>query len=201
MNVSVMQKALGKQWDNLGSSVKKHYDLTPGNDGQITVEGIMDEVTHSLWAKPFIVIGQLFGALVPYRGQNVPVIAKNWTDSNNSQALFWHRTFSFIGKQPYIFESRMEHYKDDEIVEYVRFNLGVRMRLSVKDGSLVYKNVDYIWKLGKLTIHIPNWLTLGSADIIETPISDSLFKMDFTMKHPLFGLMFCYCGEFEIKNS
>jgi len=94
----------------------------------------------------------------------------------------------------------MEHYKDDEIVEYVRFNLGVRMRLSVKDGSLVYKNVDYIWKLGKLTIHVPNWLTLGDADIIETPISETQFKMDFTMRHPLFGLMFRYCGKFTIDK-
>ena len=199
MNVSVMQRALGEQRDKLGDSVKRHYDLTPGSDGQVTVVGTMDEVTHSLWAKPFILIGQLFGALVPYRGQNVPVVAKNWTKQNNAKALFWHRTFSFQGKQPYIFESRMEHYKDDEIVEYVRFNLGVRMRLSEKDGSLVYKNVDYIWKLGKLTIHIPNWLTLGNADIIETPVSDTQFKMDFTMKHPLFGLMFRYRGSFTIE--
>ena len=199
MNVSVIQKALGEQWDNLGDSVKRHYDLAPGSDSQVTVVGTMDEVTHSLWAKPFILIAQLFGALVPYQGRNVPVTAKNWTQPDNLRALFWHRTFSFQGKQPYIFKSRMEHYQGDEIVEYVRFNFGVRMRLSEKDGSLVYKNMDYIWKLGKLTIHIPNWLTLGNADIIETPVSDTQFKMDFTMKHPLFGLMFRYRGSFSIE--
>lgn len=198
MDVSVMQKALGKKWDNLGGSIKKHYDLTPGTEGEVTVAGTMDEVTHSIWAKPIIIIGQLFGALVPYKGTNVPVIAKNWTQSNNSKALFWYRTFTFPGKQPYIFESRMEHYKEDEIVEFVRFNLGVRMQVSEKDGSLIYKNVDYIWKLGKLTIHVPNWLTLGDADIIETPVSDTQFIMDFTMRHPMFGLMFRYRGSFTI---
>ena len=92
----------------------------------------------------------------------------------------------------------MEHFKDNEIVEFVRFNLGVRMQLSEKDGSLVYKNVDYIWKLGKLSIHVPNWLTLGYANIIETPISENQFKMDFTMIHPIFGLMFRYRGSFTI---
>lgn len=200
MNMSVMQKALGERWEKLGYCVKKHYDLTPGTEGRVIVSGTMEEVTHSMWAKPFIVIGQLFGALVPHKGNNVPVIVTNWTETSNSKALFWHRTFSFPGKQPYIFQSRMEHYEDNEIVEYVRLNLGVRMRLSEKNGSLVYKNVDYIWKLGKLAIHIPNWLTLGDAYIIETPVSDTQFKMDFTMKHPLLGLMFRYCGAFTITK-
>lgn len=193
-----MRLALGDQWDNLGTSIKMHYDLTPGLERHLTMDGIMEEVFHSFWAKPFIIIGQLFNALIPYRGINVPVVVKNWTDVKHPSGLFWHRTFSFPGKHPYVFQSRMEHYIDNEIVEFVRFNLGVRMRLSEQDGGLIYRNVDYIWKLGKYTIHVPNWLTLGNAYIIETPISDTQFKMDFTITHPLFGLMFRYRGLFKI---
>lgn len=95
----------------------------------------------------------------------------------------------------------MEFYKDNQIIEYVRFNIGTRMRLFEENGALVYKNRDYVWKLGKFMIPIPSWLFVGDATIQERSISPTAIEMDFIMRHPWFGMMFRYRGHFEVKPS
>ena len=156
MNVSIMQQALGEAWDRLDDSVKAHYKLVSGTKTEYVLQGTMDEIYHSFWAKPFLWAGWLLEALVPYQGAEIPVTVCNWTTVNNNGALFWYRTFHFPRRKPYVFRSRMEFYKDNQIIEYVRFKIGTRMRLFEENGALVYKKRDYAWKLGKYMIPIPS---------------------------------------------
>lgn len=196
----VIQKALGNNWDDLAETVKQHYDITPGEASNMTIKGVMDEVYHSPIAKLFLLPGRIFGALVPYKGKNIPTEVKNWTTSDNNAAMFWHRTLEFPNKAPVIFKSRMEYVKDDEIIEYVRYGMGIRMRVSVKNNALIFKSIGYVWKLAGIKIPIPTWAILGDAEIIERAISDDEFFIDFNMTHPLFGRTFSYSGLYSIEK-
>lgn len=73
MNEPVLKRALGSVWDQLHPLVRRHYDVNPGTEQRVTLRGIMDEVHHSTAAKAFLLCERMFGALVPYRGRNVPV--------------------------------------------------------------------------------------------------------------------------------
>lgn len=192
----VIKKALDENWEKLADIIKQHYDITPGKPSNMLIKGVMDEVYHSAIAKLFILPGRIFGALVPYKGKNIPTEVRNWTTSDNRKAMFWHRTLAFPGKPPVIFESRMEHIKDDEIIEYVRYGMGIRMRISVKDSALIFNSIGYVWQLGKIKIPIPTWAILGNAEIIEKAISDDQFFIDFQIIHPLFGRTFAYSGVY-----
>jgi len=197
----VIKKALGENWDKLADVIKRHYDITPGQSSNMTIKGIMDEVYHSSIAKLFILPGRIFGALVPYKGKNIPTEVHNWTTIDNNEAMFWHRTLTFPGKSPAIFKSRMEHIKDDEIIEYVRYGMGIRMKMSVENGALIFKSIGYVWKLAGMEIPIPNWAILGDAEIIEKAISDDEFFIDFKIIHPLFGRTFAYSGVYAIRKT
>lgn len=197
----VIKKALGDHWDELPDIIKQHYDISPGESAQLTIKGVMDEVYHSPIAKLFILPGRIFGALVPYKGRDIPTEVRNWTSTDNNDAMFWHRTLNFPNRPPAVFKSRMEHVKDNEIIEYVRHGMGIRMQMSVNDDALLFKSIGYVWKIGKLKIPIPTWAILGDAEIIEKPISDDTFFIDFNMKHPLFGRTFSYSGKFSIVKG
>lgn len=196
----VIKKALGDDWDDLADLVKQHYDITPGESSGMIIRGVMDEVYHSAIAKLFILPGRIFGALVPYKGKKIPTEVRNWTTDDNHAAMFWHRTLQFPNKPPVIFESRMEYIEGDEIIEYVRYGMGIRMRMSVKDSALVFRSVGYIWKIGGIKISIPAWAILGDAEITEKSISDNQFFIDFHITHPLFGKTFAYSGIYSIEN-
>ncbi len=201
MNAPVIKRALGSAWGELHPLVRRHYDVRPGTEQRVTMRGTMDEVYHSTAAKPFLLLGRIFGALVPYRGRNVPVEVHNWGRIENTQDVFWHRTFSFPDRRPFVFSSRMVHIAGDEIVEYVRFGMGVRMRMSVRDGALIFTGIGYRWNLGPFTLYLPSWLILGHAVIEERALSDDEFLVDFKMEHPLLGRTFAYSGRFRITGT
>ncbi|MCP3662740.1 MAG: DUF4166 domain-containing protein [Gammaproteobacteria bacterium] len=96
----VIQRALGENWSSLSMLVRQHYDITPGTASSLVIKGVMDEVHHSAAAKLFLLPGRVFGALVPYRGKQVPTEVRNWTSTGNSEAMFWHRTLEFSNRPP-----------------------------------------------------------------------------------------------------
>jgi len=197
----VIRKALGEDWNALGEIVRHHYDISPGTRSNMTIEGLMSEVYHSPVGKLYLLPGRLFGALVPYKGRDIPTRVRNWTQPDDDNSMFWHRTLRFPGRRPVIFRSRMVHAGGDEIIEYVRFGLGIRMRLSVRDAALVFESVGYVWDIGGLRLSIPAWAILGDAVIVEKPLSDNTFHIDFVIRHPLFGRTFSYTGTFAITQS
>ncbi len=199
-SLSIMQKALGEQWDLLDNIVKRHYEMAPGIPSDMTIHGSMDQVFHSNIAKLFMLPGRVFGALVPYRGIDIPTEVKNWTKGDNRKAMFWHRTLQFPGKPLTEFKSRMEYAGGDEIIEYVKYGLGLCMRMSVNDGALVFTSSGYVWDIGLARIPIPTWAILGDAQIIERAVSDKEFYIDFNMVHPLFGQTFSYSGTFSMQE-
>ncbi|VAX10902.1 hypothetical protein MNBD_GAMMA26-1025 [hydrothermal vent metagenome] len=190
-----IRQALGQQWPSLGSAIRRHYDLPPNTDTNLVVEGIM-EVVHSPIGKLFVTVSRMFDALIPYKGRDIPVTIQNWSKPD-SDAMFWYRTFCFPGKDPIVFHSRMEYAGDNDIVEYVKYGLGIRMRLSTEGETLRYDSQGYQWDLGPLKLHIPDWLLLGKAVIREIPISEKAFNVEFEINHPLWGRTFGYSGQFE----
>ena len=194
----VIKKALSDSWNELAPIVQKHYDITPGESSKMVIKGVMDEVYHSPIAKLFLLPGRIFGALVPYKGKKIATEVRNWTSEDNQKSMFWHRTLEFPNRAPVIFRSRMEHINEDEIIEYVRFGMGIRMRMSVKESALIFTSIGYVWDVFGIKFPIPTWAILGDAEIIEKAISDNEFYIDFNMVHPLFGKTFSYSGVFSI---
>jgi hypothetical protein len=198
--ISIMQQALGAEWDDLDDIVKQHYAMAPGTPTDMTIHGTMDRVFHSNIAKLFLLPGRIFGALVPYQGRDIPTVVRNWTKEDNSKAMFWHRTLLFPGRPLTEFKSRMEYAGGNEIIEYVKYGLGIRMRMSVEDGAMVFTSAGYVWDSGVARLPIPTWAILGDAQIIERAVSEKEFFIDFTMVHPLFGETFGYSGTFGIQE-
>jgi hypothetical protein len=196
----VIQQALGERWNKLDTIIKLHYGLKPGCDTQLYLQGTMREVYHSKIGKLFLLPGRIFGALVPYKGREIPTEVKNWTSEENQQAMYWHRKLFFPNKKPVIFRSRMEHIHDNEIIEYVNYGMGIRLRTYTRDSALHFRSLGYVWKIGPITLSIPNWVILGDAEIVEKAISDKELIVDFTMTHPLFGKTFSYSGSFVIDK-
>ena len=72
-SLPVFHQVLGEDWNKLRYIIQRHYFLRPFSDDYICVRGTMHEVHHSAFAKLLIPMARIFGALVPYRGKNVPI--------------------------------------------------------------------------------------------------------------------------------
>lgn len=201
MSESVFQKILADSWDELGSVIKRHYFLRPFSDDYICVSGEMSEVYHSSIAKLFIPFGMLFGAVVPYRATNVPIDV-HYASSKKNANIYWDRVFKFSDKNHYHFRSRMEHVRNNEVIEFVRFGVGMRLKVTAEKGAIVFRDAGYIWRIFGIDIPVPVGLFFGHAYVEEKPIDENNFRMKMILEHRLFGVMFRYQGEFNLgRNS
>jgi len=198
----LFQRALGNAaWNRLAPAVRRHYAMSAATAETRTLPGIMEEIVHAPIIKPLLLVAQAFDALVPQRGRDVPVEVRNWTDPAKPRTLFWHRTFRFPDGRTSIFRSRMEPGGPGEIIELLRFGVGIRMRVEESNGALVYMALEHCWKIGPWRLGIPNWALLGTATIVERAISDDELHLDFSIKHPLFGRTFGYRGRFALPEG
>jgi len=195
-NNSVMQQALGKQWDELAPIIRKMYDLPVKTTTKLDVEGTMS-VDYPWAIYPMVMAGKIFGAMIEKRGTGIKgsVYRSSRIDSN---ALFWHRILIYPDGKQCSFKSRMEFDGEGQLIEYVRFGLGLRLTLTVKEGCLIYQSRGYTWRPFRRWLTIPDWMLYGKALITETPISENQIKLDFTMQHPLYGKTYQYKGIFQL---
>lgn len=200
--VPEFQTVLGDaNWQRLGTVVREHYSLRPFTTDQMTVHGHMDEVWHARIAKLFMPMGRLFGALVPHQGREVPIDV-HYSCRSTDAGLYWDRRFHFPGRPVFHFRSHMvvADAARHEVIEYVRFGLGLRLRVTAEDGALVFRDVGYVWRIGRLQLPMPLHLVLGRAYVEERPVpgDEAAFTMKMTIRHPWWGELFRYSGRFRL---
>ncbi|SKA94246.1 protein of unknown function [Thiothrix eikelboomii] len=187
--VSIMQRALGAQWETLAPALKAHYAAAKNRDlGILTVE------YPTAMQGPLNVL-RLFGTLINQRAQKVPTQVYKWMVGEQQ---YWQRRVE-LPKQVMAFDSHWHYVGGNELIEYVKPYLGLKMAVTVRDGKLYYEGRAYILKLGSLLIPIPEALVLGHTTIEEIGVDAKQFTMDFRLQHPLFGQIYRYTGRFHTE--
>lgn len=188
MNTSLMQQALGPQWDKLPAALQKHYQADRHTD-----VGTLDIEYPGFMQLPLSLLHRI-GALLHRRAQNVPTTVEKWMGGDTQR---WKRTVSLGDGRNIYFRSHWRYAGGNELIEYVNPCLGLRMAVSVDDGKLHYTGRYFVARLGPVKLPIPEWLLLGHTTITETALDDKRFAMDFRLTHPLFGQIYRYAGTFR----
>jgi len=71
------------------------------------------------------------------------------------------------------------------------------MRPNVVGEQLHYHGVNFVVRVHRWTLRLPEWLALGHTTIVERAVDERRYAMDFRMTHPWFGQTFMYAGTFE----
>lgn len=188
---SLMQLALGGDWEKLPESLKIHYQLGPNVD-----IGYLD-VSFPGWMKPYLWLLHLLGALLTRSGRKLPTrVAKDVITGRQN----WRRTIVFPDGETAIFNSFWVSSGGNRLIEFVNPVMGLEMAVGVEGDELRYKGLRYVLKLGRLVISLPEWLILGHTTIVERGLSTGSFEMDFRLTHPLLGEVFRYAGIFETRS-
>jgi hypothetical protein len=196
--IPLLQRVLGDDWDKLAPVIQRHYQLNQAGNISSAVHGTM-YVHYPAFAKPMVLIARLMGALLDIKNKDLKATVNKWI-ATDSQTLFWRREIQSPDGKTTIFASQMEYQCDNELIEFVRFGFGIRLKIYVENGQLIYQSNGHLWRCGLVTIPIPDVLFLGHSTIIEKPINAEHFELDFKIVHPLFGLTYQYGGLFHYER-
>ena len=185
---SLMQSALGADWDNLPPALQAHYRF-----GTTTDTGHLD-IEYPQFMQPCLSVLRVFGALVNRSGRRVSTRVEK---SVVGDRQYWRRTLTYPDGKVVCFNSFWVAVGSNQLIEFVNPVLGLQMAPRVEEGRLHYRGVQFVVKLGPLLLPIPEWLVLGRTTIVEEAVDDSHFVMDFRLTHPLLGQVFRYSGKFK----
>ena len=200
-NKSLMQQALGQQWELLPPALKAHYG--ENEDGENHATGVLS-INYPWFMQWPLSFFRLLGALVNKRGENLTTTVSK---INKDGKQFWHREIVYPNGKTIVFDSvfvGVDENGNKGFIEYINAFLGLKMCAFVEGDKLRYESKGYVLKLGKFKTPIPEWLALGHASIIESEYKqgdNQTFIMDFRLKHPLLGEVFCYQGKFVTKTT
>ena len=200
-NNSPIARALGDDFINLHTAVRKHY-----SEPTVVLSGVMNSINVKTAIRPVALLSyMLFRAPVPRSGENVEFTVHSRVDG--SGVMYWLRTFfgNDGSRRNVTFSSHMAFSGDHRIIETTRWGLGVESDLRVDDvGSLVYEIRKYVLRvpfLG-LIIGFPTWVSpFGGGCTTETGESEASFRVNFEMAHPVFGRTIGYSGRCRMSSS
>jgi len=188
----IFKPIFGASWQALPPVMQKHYAVRKGGDDTVVVKGSLD--VKIAW--PVRIVSRLLGVLVPYSGDKVPVTV-TFTSTPNGSFQF-DRAFAFADKPVHHFRSIMQPAGGDEVIEWMGYGVGWRCAYGWDGAKVILAHRGYVLRLFGRCLPLPLELLLGKGYAEETPISDTRFAMWTHTRHPLFGKMFRYGGEFEV---
>lgn len=189
---SLMQRALGADWDKLPPVLRAHYRF-----GTTTDTGEMD-IEYPRFMQPLLSVLGVFGVLVNRCGQRVPTVVEKCVVDERQ---YWRRTITYPNGQVIRFDSFWVPADHGQMIEFVNPVLGLQMAPYVTEHQLHYRGVRFVAKLGPILLPIPEWMVLGHTTIVEEAVDETHFAMDFRLTHPLFGQLFRYSGTFEAASN
>lgn len=193
--ISLMQQALGEQWQQLPPGLQRHYAMD--DSGRSHEQGVLT-ISYPRWMQWPLNVLRFMGALLNQRGERVPAQVSKWMDGERQR---WERTVNYPHGRQVKFCSTVVYAGGNELIEYTNALLGLRMQVRVADAQLFYESRGYVLKLGSLKLPVPEWLAPGHATIRECAAGEQHFTMDFRLRHALFGEVFSYAGEFEVLSD
>jgi len=193
----IFESIFGVPWANLPPVMQKHYAVRPDSNDRVVVRGTMN-VKRNCLMRLMSPLLKLFGALVPYDGEGIPVTVAFYSGPNSSDFHF-DRTFQFPAKT-FRFHSRLIPIAGGDVIEVMRSGMGWRSRYQIEDGHISLSPIGYYWRIGNWNVPLPITWMIGVCTASEDVLTDNGFKMQMTITHPIFGETYRYEGTFEIDE-
>lgn len=195
----IFSAVFGKDWEIMPDIFKSRYGNYAFKDQNIMVKGKMNIHVSKFFSflTPYL---QLPGALVPYKGKQIPVTVE-FQSKENSSLVYMNRVFYYPRKKPYSFNSTLLVTKKGDVIEMMRFGVGIRMHYNFTDNKVELKHGGYIWRIFDYNIPIPLTIILGRVYAHEIVLTPQSFSMLVNITHPILGRIFEYDGIFELTET
>ena len=194
----IFQSIFGLPWAALPPVMQKHYAVRPDSYDRVVVCGLMT-IKRSHFMKLMAPMLKIFGALIPYDGEDVPASVTFYSGPKSSDFHF-DRVFQPAGRPAFRFHSRLVQIVGSDVIELMRFGVGWRSRYQIDGNHVSLSHIGYYWRIGKVLIPLPLTWMIGKGAAAEVVVSDTKFRMWMTITHPVFGETYRYEGIFQIAE-
>ena len=188
-------------WQRLKPEVRGRFSAKPRHGKAIRYEGSMHTVELSWMGWLFAEACRLIGTpLALYRGRNIPMKIDLVRD-DRLKGVAWHRTYAFPGRAPFTVRSTKCQGSNGEFIEHIGCGFLMRLKLTEKNGGLVFRSVAYEIDIRGRRLKIPALLTPGITTVTHEQLTGDRFRFSLSVDHPWLGRTIYQDGEFYSSDS
>ena len=174
-------------WRRLPRPVQARFEreLAPGESAVYVGEVAETRMTVVgwLWAQ----VARLAGSPLPLRSISRAAAAVVVTEDMERAGQAWTRLYHEKGRPPQVIRSTKRFAGPTGLEECVGAGIGMALAASVEDRAMVFRSLEYFWRIGGRRLHIPGWLTPGRIAVIHREERQGRFSFTLIVVHPLFG--------------
>lgn len=190
--IAQIEQALGeKQWQELNPDIKNRF-TNRSSSRSLRYIGVVKRVYCSITGK---LIARLLKPLELLPDRCARDVAFDFLIQRNKNGLLKQRRYYLEDTVPFTFRSVFS--SQPIIHEEFKAGLGMKLKLSVKNGNLIFRDDDYFWRFKNWRIPIPAWLSIGRFELVHRNIDRERFAVSIRIAHPLLGVLFYQHGEFQ----
>jgi hypothetical protein len=188
-------------WRRLPAAIRRRFGHHPGNDAGARYVGTMHEVECSAAGFLLAQFCRLLGTpLAPWRGSDIPVTIALQPDPA-SGGMVWERLYRYPGRAPIRVRSVKQLSPDGGLLECVGGGFGMRLAVFERGGALHFASLFYFWRIGGLTLRLPDLLTPGAAHVVHHELGGGRFRFIMTMRHKILGTTVRQDGVFRREGD
>ncbi len=191
----------GPAWAAMPEALHLHYANRPFSRDRVTVTGTLTIRMGAMMRLIAPVFGAL-GMLTPHEGEDIACTV-HFLSEPHSNAFVFERWFTFPGRKPFRFRSKLVPIRGNEVIEYMACGIGWRCTYGYEDDKVMLRHLGYVWRLFGMDIPLPGTaLLMGRGEAFEEATGPDGFRMRMGVSGSLWGnsMAYSYAGNFTVTE-
>jgi hypothetical protein len=191
----------GESWMQLPAPIRRRFTRHLA-DGERTVYSGEVAATHmTLVGRQVAQLARLVGAPLPLEASGCVPVTVIVTGSERLRGQVWTRVYGRAHGFPQVIQSLKRFGGATGLEEIVAHGVGMRLRLEVRDGALVFRSAGYFIRCLGVRLSLPNWLTPGVIEVVHREESCGQFSFSLSVRHLWAGRVIDQMAFFREEQS
>ena len=191
----------GDSWMLLPAPIRRRFSRHLADGERLVYLGEV-AATHMTMAGRLIAqLARLVGAPLPLETSGRGPVTVIVTGSERLCGQVWTRIYDRERSFPQVIQSVKRFSGATGLEEMVRHGVGMRLKLEVTDGALVFRSAGYFIRCLGIQISLPHWLTPGLIEVIHREESCGGFSFSLSVTHSWAGPVIDQIAFFREEHS
>lgn len=191
----------GDSWSLLPASIRRRFSRHLADGERLVYLGEVAATHMTLVGRLVAQLARLVGAPLPLEASGRVPVTVIVSGSVRLGGQVWTRIYERARGFPQVIQSVKSFGGATGLEEIVGRGVGMRLRLSVRDGALLFRSAGYFIRCLGVQLSLPNWLTPGVIEVVHREETGGQFSFSLSVTHLWAGLVIDQIAFFREEQS
>jgi hypothetical protein len=191
----------GDSWMLLPAPIRRRFSRHLADGERVVYLGQVTATHMTILGRLVAQLARLVGAPLPLEPSGCVPVTVIVTGSERLCGQVWTRIYDRARSFPQVIQSVKRFGGATGLEEIVAHGVGMRLKLKVSDGALVFRSAGYFIRCLGVQLSLPHWLTPGVIEVIHREESCGQFSFSLSVTHSWAGPVIDQIALFREEHS